>query len=221
MVNMEIFSFKENPHGRPGNRTRYLMISSQKLWPLDHEAGLCNFCENKISHHGCPLCMDAPYFSFPTNHTFQTASVLIYQDVRCTTDNHHVVTSIFCCGSYLDHNKYSVYHLQVVLLILGSFSVCWLPYIIVTCTVMSGVCTNDISLGYKVTFSLAMVNSCVNPIIYSWKNPEFRQAIKRLLHCSSPNRIPPTPSFIMANKISFRTTGTNVDSSEHQTTAVE
>ena len=31
---------KENPHGRAGNRTRDLVISSQKLWPLDHKAGL-------------------------------------------------------------------------------------------------------------------------------------------------------------------------------------
>jgi hypothetical protein len=31
---------RTNFHGRTGNRTRYLIISSQKLWPLDHEAGL-------------------------------------------------------------------------------------------------------------------------------------------------------------------------------------
>jgi hypothetical protein len=30
---------RKNPHGRTGNRTRDLMISSKKLWPLDHEAG--------------------------------------------------------------------------------------------------------------------------------------------------------------------------------------
>jgi hypothetical protein len=30
---------RKNPHERTGNRTRDLMISSQKLWPLDHEAG--------------------------------------------------------------------------------------------------------------------------------------------------------------------------------------
>jgi hypothetical protein len=35
---MGISPFKENPHGRTGNRTRDLMISSQKLWPLEHEA---------------------------------------------------------------------------------------------------------------------------------------------------------------------------------------
>ena len=39
MVTVGIFPFKENSHGRTGNRTRDLMISSQKLRPLDHEAG--------------------------------------------------------------------------------------------------------------------------------------------------------------------------------------
>ena len=39
MVIAGIFPFKENSHGRAGNRTRDLMISSQRLWTLDHEAG--------------------------------------------------------------------------------------------------------------------------------------------------------------------------------------
>jgi hypothetical protein len=30
----------KNSHGRAGNRTRDLTISSQKYWPVDHEAGL-------------------------------------------------------------------------------------------------------------------------------------------------------------------------------------
>jgi hypothetical protein len=43
---------RKNPHGRTGNRTRDLMISSQKLWPLDHEAGHLNlkFRRNKNDH---------------------------------------------------------------------------------------------------------------------------------------------------------------------------
>jgi hypothetical protein len=36
----ESSSSKKNPHGRTENLTRDLMISSQKLWSLDHEAGL-------------------------------------------------------------------------------------------------------------------------------------------------------------------------------------
>jgi len=40
MVTAGIPPFRENSHGRAGNRTRDLMISSQRLWSLDHEAGL-------------------------------------------------------------------------------------------------------------------------------------------------------------------------------------
>ena len=39
MVTAGILPFRENSHGRTGNRTRDLMISSQRLWPLNHEAG--------------------------------------------------------------------------------------------------------------------------------------------------------------------------------------
>ena len=39
MVTAGIFPLKESSHGRAGNRTLNLMISSQRLWPLDHEAG--------------------------------------------------------------------------------------------------------------------------------------------------------------------------------------
>ena len=40
MVTSEILPFKENSHGRGGNRTRGVIISSQRLWPLDREADL-------------------------------------------------------------------------------------------------------------------------------------------------------------------------------------
>ena len=40
MVTVGIFPFKENSHGRAGNRTRDFIISSQRFWPLDHETGL-------------------------------------------------------------------------------------------------------------------------------------------------------------------------------------
>ena len=47
MVTAGVFPFKENSHGRAGNRTRDLMISSQRLWPLDHEAGRNWLCSSK------------------------------------------------------------------------------------------------------------------------------------------------------------------------------
>jgi len=42
MVTAGILPFRENAHGRTGNQTRDLMISRQRLWPLDHKAGLYN-----------------------------------------------------------------------------------------------------------------------------------------------------------------------------------
>ena len=38
MITAGIFPFKQNSDGRAWNRTRDLMISSRRLWPLDHEA---------------------------------------------------------------------------------------------------------------------------------------------------------------------------------------
>ena len=38
MVTTGIFPCKENSHGRTGNRTLDLTVSSQRPWPLDHEA---------------------------------------------------------------------------------------------------------------------------------------------------------------------------------------
>jgi len=46
MVTAGILPFRENSDGRPGNRTRDLMISGQRLRPLDHEAVL--FCQYKV-----------------------------------------------------------------------------------------------------------------------------------------------------------------------------
>jgi hypothetical protein len=40
---------RKNSHGRTGNRTRDLMISSQRLWPLDHEAGPPEICNSRYS----------------------------------------------------------------------------------------------------------------------------------------------------------------------------
>jgi len=51
MVTAGILPFRENSHGRAGNRTRDLMISSQRLWPLDHEVGQL---DNKMfNYHWC------------------------------------------------------------------------------------------------------------------------------------------------------------------------
>lgn len=75
--------------------------------------------------------------------------------------------------------------LQVVLLILGCFSICWLPYFIVILTIK--LYELEGSRFYEPAFTLAMANSGINPCIYAWKNKGFRRAFLRLLKCKNPN----------------------------------
>lgn len=72
---------------------------------------------------------------------------------------------------------------QVVLLILGCFSICWLPYFITI--IIERAYNFDTHILYEATFTLAMSNSGMNPLIYAWKNTNFRKAFWCLLRCRS------------------------------------
>lgn len=77
--------------------------------------------------------------------------------------------------------------MQVVILILGCFTICWLPYFIVACTRIFEFGANSSLNYYKAAFSLAMANSGMNPVIYAWKNRTFRRAFIHLLRCQTPD----------------------------------
>lgn len=76
---------------------------------------------------------------------------------------------------------------QVVLLILGCFSICWLPYFIVACIQIFSAVEHSTPMLYKFAFTLAMANSGMNPGIYAWKNKNFRRSFALLLHCKNPD----------------------------------
>lgn len=80
-----------------------------------------------------------------------------------------------------------MFYSQVVILILGCFTVCWLPYFIVACSQIFKFNDNASPTMYKAAFSLAMANSGMNPIIYAWKNRNFRRAFSHLLRCKAPD----------------------------------
>ena len=77
--------------------------------------------------------------------------------------------------------------IQVVLLILGCFSICWLPYAVVALAQVMNSQKRPSPTVYRVMFSIAMTNSGVNPVIYAWKNPSFRKAFQRLLRFRLPD----------------------------------
>lgn len=83
----------------------------------------------------------------------------------------------------------------MVLLILGCFTICWLPYFIVACSqIYKLIESNRSAVAYMGAFTLAMSNSAMNPLIYAWKNTNFRQAFINLLKCKSPDTLEPSQS---------------------------
>ncbi|CRK90717.1 CLUMA_CG004410, isoform A, partial [Clunio marinus] len=83
---------------------------------------------------------------------------------------------------------------QMVLLILGCFTICWLPYFIVACSQIYRIIESSSAVAYMAAFTLAMSNSAMNPLIYAWKNSNFRQAFCNLLKCKSPDTLEPSQS---------------------------
>uniref|UniRef100_A0A336LTV7 CSON000459 protein n=1 Tax=Culicoides sonorensis TaxID=179676 RepID=A0A336LTV7_CULSO len=77
---------------------------------------------------------------------------------------------------------------QVCVLVLGCFTLCWIPYFVVAMVQMFDIFDDPSPKVYKICFTLAMTNSGINPLIYAWKNTAFRKAFARLLRCKMPDR---------------------------------
>uniref|UniRef100_A0A1B6EET2 G-protein coupled receptors family 1 profile domain-containing protein n=3 Tax=Clastoptera arizonana TaxID=38151 RepID=A0A1B6EET2_9HEMI len=72
---------------------------------------------------------------------------------------------------------------QVVLIIMGCFTVCWLPFLAVACVQAGGYHSIISPMAYKVVLSLAISSSAINPLIYAWKNREFKRTFGHMVRC--------------------------------------
>lgn len=70
----------------------------------------------------------------------------------------------------------------VTYLIVAAFAVFYLPYVgCVAAVAIMGIKTTHIVLAYRITESIVLFNSLVNPLIYYWRIGELRNATKQLL----------------------------------------
>ena len=106
MVTAGILPFRENSHGRAGNRTRDLMISSQRLWPLDHEAGHSIIVYSRKHWH-----LRSPVYSV-TVHSRTNPDICSVRYIQSL----YIVgqTLIFAASGIFSHSIYSdkLWHLQ-------------------------------------------------------------------------------------------------------------
>ncbi len=67
-----------------------------------------------------------------------------------------------------------------VLIVLGVLYVCWGPFFITSFIPQT---SNDVLLASLLALAAVLVNSFINPIIYAWRNKDFREAFVAVLSC--------------------------------------
>lgn len=91
--------------------------------------------------------------------------------------------SSFCEGNPKPTRDRKAY--KTVLVIIGTFVICWLPYTIGT---SFKIFTGNKEAPYWLShlgLTLALTNSCMNPVIYTIRDRRFRRGVKRFLRSKS------------------------------------
>ena len=63
------------------------------------------------------------------------------------------------------------------------YTICWVPVCVMYCLIQLSPNLMRLSYQHKVTILLAMFNSSVNPVVYSFTSAQFRQHVINLFRC--------------------------------------
>ena len=95
-------------------------------------------------------------------------------------------------GEITDNNNRSrhnirrdIRHTRLMVIVSGTFIICWAPYCIVSLIPSQSV--EIVFIRYWLG-SLGLINSCLNWIVYGVRNKRFRAAFKSILNCSCRKR---------------------------------
>ncbi|CAG9089347.1 unnamed protein product [Plutella xylostella] len=147
------------------------------FWNNWHEGIACEM--NMVIPKDYTTSILAPMFSL----IWMVMFILYWRIWREATCHARRMRANTCCPTGANDWK----SIQVVLLVLGSFSLCWMPFVVVACAQTFPVFHLHSPIAYRLTSSLAMCNSGINPLIYAWKNAGFRAAFGKLLRCKGPD----------------------------------
>lgn len=67
----------------------------------------------------------------------------------------------------------------------GCFIICWTPFVICLIYKRNLQSHNIDSKLYSLSYILVTMSSLVNPLIYAWKNKDFRSTFAEFLRCRS------------------------------------
>ncbi|XP_060583658.1 lysophosphatidic acid receptor 3-like [Ruditapes philippinarum] len=79
-------------------------------------------------------------------------------------------------------NHSDIHNVITMVIVLGTFMVCWLPYMSLSVAVTFWD-TPTLQYVKRFTFTPGLLNSAFNWMIYGYRNKEFRKAFKSVLNC--------------------------------------
>ena len=175
---------------------RYPNIMTKKLalglvsgiWIFDLCCAFIPFTENDFDKS--PFCLYElvmnKYFRF-WNHTcgiiFALIMFLIYIKIYLIVRNHmrQIQTEASLYANNLTFGRAKQMNNLVALVVLF-FHISWLPFFIIELTMLeTEQVTKDKVLIANFLVFLGVMNSIVNPIVYAWKNKQYRMAFQKLL----------------------------------------